>query len=346
MPQITKKTQRIRSFLLKNIPDHPKDAATLACDKFGISRQSINRHLHALMKQGLVTASGNTRQRSYQLATLFSEIFEVAIADLKEDVLWQKRAAPLLKDLPQNVLHIWHYGFTEMVNNVIDHSGGTRIRIRIRKTAVFVSIIILDDGVGIFHKIQSELGLEDERHAVLELSKGKLTTDPDNHTGEGIFFSSRMFDEYTIRSGKTQFSHRGNEDEDWIFETAQPEQGTAVYMLISNDSRRTTKKILDQYSSNDGDYRFIRTVVPVRLLRYGLEQLVSRSQAKRLLARVDRFKIVLLDFKDVDRIGQAFADEIFRVFANQHPAIQIVPVNMSASVKNMVNRAKAEAMNN
>ena len=34
---------------------------------------------------------------------------------------------------------------------------------------------------------------------VWELPKsGKLTTDPDNHTGEGIFFTSRVFDEFEI----------------------------------------------------------------------------------------------------------------------------------------------------
>lgn len=44
----------------------------------------------------------------------------------------------------------------------------------------------------------------------------------------------------------------------------------------------------------------------------------SRSQAKRLLARVDKFKKVIFDFDDVEPIGQAFADEVFCVFAKQH----------------------------
>ena len=55
--------------------------------------------------------------------------------------------------------------------------------------------------MGIFKKIQKALDLLDERHAILELAKGKLTTDPKHHTGEGIFFTSRMFDEFTILSG-------------------------------------------------------------------------------------------------------------------------------------------------
>jgi len=57
-----------------------------------------------------------------------------------------------------------------------------------------------------------------------------------------------------------------------------------------------------------------RQSVPVKLAQYGNDKLVSRSQAKRLLARVELFKVVMLDFTNVPTIGQAFADEIFRVF--------------------------------
>lgn len=75
----------------------------------------------------------------------------------------------------------------------------------------------------------------------------------------------------------------------------------------------------------------------------GLEEhvvwLVSRSQAKRLLARVDRFKTVLLDFSGIESVGQAFADEIFRVFRKQHPEVAILPCNANEAVERMINRA-------
>ena len=56
-----------------------------------------------------------------------------------------------------------------------------------------------------------------------------------------------------------------------------------------------------------------------------------------------KFKIILLDFKDVPVVGQAFADEIYRVFQNAHPDIQIKEENMSEGVRFMVERAKNEA---
>jgi hypothetical protein len=72
------------------------------------------------------------------------------------------------------------------------------------------------------------------------------------------------------------------------------------------------------------------TVVPVNLARYGNENLISRSQAKRLLARLELFKTVLFDFSNVPTIGQAFADEIFRVFAASHPEIELVPIHTNS----------------
>ena len=114
-------------------------------------------------------------------------------------------------------------------------------------------------------------------------------------------------------------------------------------MKLSNHTSRTLKKIYDQYAPGSDDYGFNKTVVPVKLAQYGNDKLISRSQAKRLLARVELFKTVMFDFTDVPSIGQAFADEIFRVFAHEHPDIQLVPIKASSEVRRMIERAKAAA---
>ena len=43
----------------------------------------------------------------------------------------------------------------------------------------------------------------------------------------------------------------------------------------------------------------------------------------------------------IDEIGQAFADEIFRVYSNEHPEVRIVPANAGPEVKKRIRRAKA-----
>jgi anti-sigma regulatory factor (Ser/Thr protein kinase) len=262
-----------------------------------------------------------------------------AITDkLAEDQVWREDVAPVLGDMPDNVKDIWQYGFTEMFNNAIDHSNGKSIQVTISKTAATTEMLIFDDGVGIFKKIQQALGLLDERHAVLELAKGKLTTDPARHTGEGIFFSSRVFDAFRILSGGVFFSHKFGDEKDWILE-AREGNGTSVRMRLHNHTARTLRRVFDQFTSGD-DYGFNKTVVPVELAQYGDDKLVSRSQAKRLLARVELFKAVVFDFHGVATIGQAFADEIFRVFANQHPTIELITIHANSEVKRMIERAK------
>ncbi len=244
-----------------------------------------------------------------------------------------------MRDLPRNVLDIAHHGVTEMINNAVDHSDAAQVAVAMDRRDGKLWFEIADDGIGIFRKITRALDLPDERLALLELSKGKLTTDPRRHSGEGIFFTSRMFDAFRIASEGLVFDHDADFEDD-LLDIADEAGGTRVEMEIATDSRRTAKEVIDQFSSGPDNYSFAKTVVPVRLAKVVDENLVSRSQAKRLLQRVERFRSVVLDFEDVSSIGQAFADEIFRVFANEHPEVELGPVNAAASVQQMIRRAE------
>jgi len=332
----------IRTYILRNI--RRQGLAANISRKFGITRQAANRHLRQLVLEGAILASGKTQGREYQLARTNVHKFQYEIATgLDEDAVWRVDIRPLLVNLPQNVMDIWHWAFTEMFNNAIDHSEGTTIKVQVTKTAVDAEIIILDDGIGIFKKLKERFHLEDERHALLELSKGKMTTDPKRHSGQGIFFTSRMADNFGILSGETYFTHDNKSKNDWFFDVpADGQGGTIVYLHVSNHTSRTTRKILAQYSVG-GSYGFNKTVIPVDLARYGTDQLVSRSQAKRVLSRMDQFSQVLLNFTGVEEIGQAFADEIFRVFAQEHPQTKVLPIHANKNIMGMYQAALRSA---
>ncbi len=335
-----KRGETIRKFILDSVFRHPRDIVAVTAKEFGISPQAVNKHVKQLLAREALDVTGATRNRRYALRTTLAKTIKYRLSNLKEDVVWTKDIAPLVSNLPKNVRDIWQYGLTEMLNNAIDHSSGTIVHVSVYKTATGHEMFVIDDGEGIFAKIQRALHLDDERHAVLELSKGKLTTDPEHHSGQGIFFSSKMFDYFVIISGRTTFRHYSATDLDWIDEDTDPELGTMVLMRLRNDTTRSAKEVFDAFASDDDDYGFTKTVVPVRLAQYGDYALVSRSQAKRLLAGLDRFKTVVLDFDKVDSIGQAFADEVFRVFTNQHPNIALVEKNPNPEVQRMIIRAR------
>ncbi len=341
MTRVNSPGEKVRRFIIEQVEKHPASIAKVTADHFGITRQAVNKHLQKLTAEGCLTESGKTRNRVYKLTPFpaWRQTYEI-VPGLAEDVIWTNDVSAALGQLPDNVKNIWHHGFTEMFNNAIDHSEGKWITVAVVKTAATVEMMVQDDGIGIFRKIQSKLGLLDERHAILELSKGKLTTDPKNHSGEGIFFTSRMFDSFEILAGGSYFSHEHGKPQDWLIESNSDRQGTTVYMRLRNYTSRTTRKVFDAYVSGE-DFDFTKTIVPVDLARYGNDKLISRSQAKRVLARVELFKTVVFDFKGVDYIGQAFADEIFRVFAQAHPEIGLLTISTNSEVKRMISRARS-----
>ncbi len=185
MAGVRKRGEAIREYILQNVTKHPNDVSSLAAKKFGVTRQAVNHHIRRLVGQNDLAVSGPRSRPIYKLRPEYEQNYSYSLdGTLEEDVLWRTVVFQHLSDLPENVIGIWEYGFTEMVNNAIDHSGGQNLTVEMNRDPVRTEIIVYDDGIGIFRKIADALNLQDDRHAVLELAKGKLTTDPDNHTGE------------------------------------------------------------------------------------------------------------------------------------------------------------------
>jgi anti-sigma regulatory factor (Ser/Thr protein kinase) len=337
-------SDEIKQFILTQVNAHPVDIARATAERFGITRQAVHRHLTALVKDGALEATGHTRRKRYTLRTTKVETVFPLAETREEDVVWRTFVEPELAGLKENVLRICQYGFTEIFNNAIDHSEGTHATVKLERTARNVSLTVFDNGIGIFEKIKSRFNLEDYRQAILELAKGKLTTDPKRHSGEGIFFTSRVFDEFTIVANSYQFLHHSGLGGDWLIESEGiTGDGTLINLKIAFDSERTLKAVFDRHADPErDDYGFSRTHVPLRLAQYGQDLLMSRSQARRILARFERFKEVFLDFAGVESIGQAFADEIFRIYTADHPEIELTVVNANDDVMRMISRARAK----
>lgn len=325
----------------KDVVQHPRDLSRFYVERLKISRVAVNRYIQQLENDGWIARSGPSTHPFFapgyrrRISGLYS------IQGLEEDIVWEKDFKPYFT-FSQNVQSIVSRGFTEMLNNAIDHSHGKSAFVWADQNEDRFTLVISDDGVGIFKKIADALQLPDMRQALFELSKGKFTTDPSKHSGEGVFFTSRMFDSFEINANGLEFKHSENQQNDWLWEDEgvfKDQEGTSVFMRIALESERTAAGVYAEYTKAPDDFDFSKTVVPMRLARYGDEQLISRSQAKRLIARFERFKTVILDFDEVGEIGQAFADELFRVYVNEHPDVELIPANMSQQVERMWLRA-------
>jgi anti-sigma regulatory factor (Ser/Thr protein kinase) len=344
---IKNQAEEIRTYLLAKIPVHPKNIVAQASKAFSCSRTTVHRHLNRLLRDGKIIKSGTTRQVQYFLKTDKNKEVHVSLKNkVEEHKVWQENFQADFETLPKNILEICEYGFLEMLNNAIDHSEGVGVAICTEWNTNSLEINIFDDGVGIFRKIKNALNLEDERESALHLSKGKFTTDRENHTGEGIFFTSRAFDNFYITSrGMTYL--RNNKDHDWFLETEEgpKELGTALKMTISLDSKRKMQEVYAEYQNEDSDgiQKFDKTYIIVALSKLGDERYVSRSQARRIVLGLEKFKQILLDFTDISTVGQGFVDEVFRVFQSKYPKTKIGYANANDDVRFMIERSLPSA---
>ncbi|MBT3921559.1 MAG: DUF4325 domain-containing protein [Nitrospina sp.] len=339
---VKNQAEEIRSYLLAKIPVHPQNIVAKAAAAFACSRTTVHRHLNRLFRDGKIIKSGTTRQAKYFLKTEKNKEIVVSLKEgVAEDKVWKENFLADFETLPKNILEICEYGFLEMLNNAIDHSEGTFVVIRAKWASNSIKIFIVDDGVGIFRKVKNALELDDERESALHLSKGKFTTDPENHTGEGIFFTSRAFDDFHISSRGMEYMRRTC-DQDWFLETAKLKiEGTGLAMTISLDSERWLKQVFAEFTEEDSDGmpKFDKTHILVQLSMLCDERYVSRSQARRICLGLEKFKHVVLDFRDLSTVGQGFVDEVFRVFQSKYPKIKITYTNANDDVRFMIERS-------
>jgi len=339
---MTSRAEKIRTFLIDNIAERPQDIAAVTAKEFSVSRTTVHRHLQTLLQKGDILKTGKTRGAAYflKLARDKKLLFN-ANSTIGEFEIWKEYFSDSFSALSDNAYAVCEHGFGEMFNNALDHSEGNNIWVETKWEPSQVTITIADNGVGIFYKIKKAENLQDDRESVLLLSKGKFTTDKENHSGEGIFFTSRAVDDFLLWSHKL-FYRKNNREDDWFLQTKESSfNGTSVTLIVRLDTKRTLEDLYRQYTAHDDDEipRFDKTHILVELSKLEDDRFVSRSQAKRILMGLDKFKRVVLDFRGVQTIGQSFVDEVFRVFKIKHPDVKIEYLNAGDDVIFMIKRS-------
>lgn len=320
-----------------------RQLAGAAAAATGLSRVATSRRIKRLADAGYLQRHGSGTRQTYSIGKLRFWMFEGACTELAahgEWEVWERQVAPLLVGLEPNVVNIASIGFTEMLNNVLDHSGASTVVMGLHLAHGRLQMAVMDNGLGAFRKIAGALDLFDDRLAVLELAKGKYTTAAEGHSGMGVFVTSRMVDGFLLHSRGLSFAPRTPEGVDlsfsWI-DVRRFAQGTVVLMDLATDSPRTAQSVYERYFTPDeaGADAFHTTEVPVRLAQLS-SQLVSRSQGKWVMQRATQFRTVILDFEGVETVGQGFIDEVFRVFAVAHPEVRLVAVRLAPPVERLV----------
>lgn len=325
--------EKILYYLLQKINDGDKNFIKKTSSNFSVSLTTIYRYLEELQAEGIIKKKANNE---FKLINRKEAKLYKLKDNLEEDIVYKDIIEGFVKGFPNNIKKIWQYSFSEMFNNAIDHSESESIYVSVKQNYLYTEVVILDNGVGIFKKICNYFCFGEIDDAITELFKGKLTTDPERHSGEGIFFTSRIMDRFVLWSDDRIFTH--DNDYDRLFDVQELEsfnkdKGTYLVMCLSNYSKKEIIDVFDKYSSIEGG--FTVTNIPIKNI-FDNAYPVSRSQAKRLYNRLDNFEEVILDFEGVESIGQGFAHELFVVFQREHPNIRLEVKNGNDEVMKMI----------
>lgn len=326
------KKKAINLYILDKIAQGSISISKSVSETFSINQNTVHTYINNLVSEGIIERE---KRGTYRLVNkVFSYHLKRSEGHLNTDTYaYAACLARHISDFSDNVRRIWEYAFSEMINNVMDHSAAENLDIVVEQNYLNTMVIIKDDGVGIFKKIKEHFNLVSLDDAICELFKGKLTTDSENHSGEGIFFSSKMMDDFFIFSSEKIFTANKYDDSQIVNMINKSFAGTIVVMTLANNSHKQTHEIFDLFANVEGG--FTKTRIPLKNIFESSP--VSRSQAKRVCHRLDKFQEVIIDFEDLDWMGQGFAHQVFVVFQNQYPDIKLIPVNMNEAVTKMWN---------
>ncbi|MGD0724976.1 MAG: DUF4325 domain-containing protein [Spirochaetia bacterium] len=333
-----------RSRILKTLRSHDSLSGAQIAALLGLSRQAAHRHLVRLLDEGRLRRTGRTRGVLYRLpdrggrapTAPAPEPFhgKYRIDGLMEDAVLAEVALRLAlrRSLSAAAYEIFAYAFTEMLNNAIEHSHSPTCAVYVTLAYREVHARIRDQGVGVYTSIAERHRLPEEEAAIGELLKGKATSVPERHAGEGIFFTSKACDRFALRSHRLELIFDARKKDTFV-NVRTFLRGTEVSLWVSRSARRKLKDVFSAFAPEEFEFRFERSLVTVR---FYAGEYVSRSEARRLLARLDQFREVILDFSRVKSIGQGFADEIFRVFPTAHPGVALKRVNVLPGIEAVI----------
>jgi anti-sigma regulatory factor (Ser/Thr protein kinase) len=339
--------EKIKNYILRLIKNDRKDYVKSTVEAFDVSKSSVYNYVKQMETDGLIEKT----EKGYVIKTTSYHYFLKNDGTLGEDRVYDRFISQYI-NFRKNVNSIWYYAFTEMMNNAIEHSEAENIFISVFQNCIETQILIRDDGIGIFKNIQrfmkdnknEEISL---RECVSLLFAGKFTTAKQYHTGEGIFFTSHIMDEFVIYSDDNFFTRnnfKSSQIEDSnLHNLMQMEKGTIVKMVLNNDSKKVLSEVFNTFAPVDEG--FVKTIIPIAHM-FPSGNPVSRSEARRLLECIASFSDIDLDFSGVEEIGQGFTHELFVLGKQKYPNIKLRTIHTCRTIEDMINRViKTSSLN-
>jgi hypothetical protein len=314
----------IRRFILERVESDPAGLSRQVQARFGITRQSAHAHLTALEAEGLLEAAGRTRGRRYAPRQLQQRRLNLPLA-MKPDPaeVWQDLLAPRLGPLPAASLATLRHCVLALMENAIRHSGGQALLLAFARQGGRIELLLRDDGCGLFRKVHDDLGLEDPDQAPLELAKGGA--------GSSLLLAARAAGAFALTANGLRLERRPAR-EGWALSAAPARPGTALELTLPLLGGRSLEAVRAEHRAPGGG-DFSRTRVPVELLPGAAAGLAGRAQATRLMAGLERYREVWLDWRGVPALDTEAAATIHREWPAAHPGCRLHHLKAAPAVE-------------
>jgi len=262
----------LRTLILATIKNQGQVKTADIVGLTGFSRAYAHRFLKKLADEGVIVLMGKANRAKYILPAKKDAVKAKPLMirrimtnkGLAEDKVLReiKEKSAIFHGVAGNVSSILDYSFTEMLNNAIEHSISEKIDVAIMRSTTDIRFTVADRGIGIFNNIMKTKRLGASIDAIQDLLKGKETTAPEAHSGEGIFFTSKIADLLTIKSFEKKLVF-DNARQDIFVKDVKPVRGTTVDFVLGLKSK---KKLVDLFAKyTDEDFQFSKTGVKVNL---------------------------------------------------------------------------------
>lgn len=310
---------------------------TLASEQLGYTRQAVHRHLRELVNTGELMVSGRARATRYSLPRPQARLHQLDLADVDEREVWERVAPELLPPgTTEQAERIARFAVEELVRNAASHSAAATASLQIDSKIDEIRFQLTDEGVGLFTRVRERLGLATQLDALIELSRSPLTTEPRTHLGQGLQLLASACDQLSIEAGGLLWRHDRARDDQLLGE-APRRPGTRISCVIAADTERILEGLLRERLTYQNP---LAAMGQVKLLDVG-GQFMSREEAQRLMAGMERYRVVDLNFHGVTGVGLGFAEEIFKRWVPSHPDTRIQVRGASPVIIGVLKRAGA-----
>ena len=256
----------------------------------GISRQAVHRYLRGTPRGRTPRQQRpRTAARYFSAEQTFHRVFQRQ--GLAEDTVWNevRRAFPQLGEpAAAKAQRALNYAFTEMLNNAIDHSSSPDVDVSFDLTKGDGKFAIVDRGIESTRAFGPASGSRISLEALQEISKGKVTTQPEMHSGQGIFFTSKVADLFELEGNGLRWTVDNRRDDVAIADVPTM-PGTSVRFELSLTTSTDFAEISARYAQDDHQFDTSRIVVKLfesgRGIRIPLRSQTSPGRPRKISTR-------------------------------------------------------------